>query len=149
VNTGAEALIYRDGKKVATVKLAGDENAAGLFQGQVGALPGGSYEVRVRAEGAPEPDGALKTEFKVQPREAGELAVLNANEDLLKQVAAQSGGEYFREEDAAELVSRLELLSRERVFESDTALWQSWWWFAPLVALLTLEWILRKWTGML
>src|SRR5436190_21731114 len=84
VNTGAEALIYKDGKKVATVKLAGDENAAGLFQGQVAALPGGSYEVRVRAEGAPEPDGGLKTEFKVQPREAGELAVLNANEDLLK-----------------------------------------------------------------
>jgi len=149
VKTGAEALVYRDGRKVATVKLAGDENAAGLFQGQVAALPGGSYEVRVRAEGAPEPDGSLKTEFKVQPREAGELAVLNANEDLLKQVAAQSGGEFFREEEAAELVNRLELLSRERVFESDTALWQSWWWFVPLVALLTLEWILRKWTGML
>ena len=148
-NTGAEALIYKDGKRVATVKLAGDDNAAGLFQGQVGALTGGSYEVRVRADGAPEPDGTLKTEFKVQPREAGELAVLNANEDLLRQVAAQSGGEFFREEEARELVGRLEPLSRERVFESDTALWQSWWWFAPLVALLTLEWILRKWTGML
>jgi hypothetical protein len=149
VNTGAEALIYKDGRKVATVKLAGDENAAGLFQGQVAALPGGSYEVRVRAEGAPEPDGTLKTEFKVQPREAGELAVLNANEDLLKQVATQSGGEFFREEEARELVGRLEPLSRERVFESDTSLWQSWWWFIPLVLLLTGEWILRKWTGML
>jgi len=148
-NTAAEALIYKDGKKVATVKLAGDENAAGLFQGQVGSLPGGTYEVRVHAEGTPEPDGTVKTEFKVQPREAGELAVLNANEDLLRQVAAQSGGEFFREEDAGELAGRLEPLSRERVFESDTALWQSWWWFAPLVALLTVEWILRKWTGML
>jgi hypothetical protein len=145
----AEALVYKDGKKVATIKLAGDENAAGLFQGQVGSLPGGTYEVRVHAEGTPEPDGSVKTEFKVQPREAGELAVLNANEDLLRQVAAQSGGEFFREEEAGELASRLEPLSRERVFESDTALWQSWWWFAPLVALLTVEWILRKWTGML
>lgn len=147
--TNAEALIYKDGKKVATVKLAADENAAGLFQGQAGSLPAGSYEVRVRPEGAPEPDGTVKTEFKVQPREAGELAVLNANEDLLRQVAAQSGGEFFREEEAAELANRLEPLSRERVFESDTMLWQSWWWFAPLVALLTVEWILRKWTGML
>jgi hypothetical protein len=149
LSTPAEALLYKDGKKVATIKLAGDENAAGLYQGQVGALAAGTYEVRVRAEGAPEPDGTLKTEFKVQPREAGELAVLNANEDLLRQVAAQSGGEFFREEEAAELAQRLEPLSRERVFESDTALWQSWWWFAPLVALLTVEWILRKWTGML
>jgi hypothetical protein len=146
---GAEALIYRDGKKVATVKLSGDENASGLFLGQVGSLPGGTYEVRVHAEGTPEPDGSLKTEFKVQPREAGELAVLNANEDLLRQVAAQSGGEFFREEEAGELAGRLEPLSRERVFESDTALWHSWWWFASLVALLTVEWILRKWTGML
>src|SRR6185295_8733717 len=113
VNASAEALIYKDGKRVATVKLAGDENAAGLFQGQVGSLPAGSYEVRVRAEGAPEPDGSVKTEFKVQPREAGELAVLNANEDLLRQVAAQSGGEFFREEEAAELPNRLEPLSRE------------------------------------
>ena len=75
--------------------------------------------------------------------------MLNANEDLLKQMAAQSGGEFFREEEARELVARLEPLSRERIFESDTALWQSWWWFVPLVALLTGEWILRKWTGML
>ena len=75
--------------------------------------------------------------------------MLNANEDLLRQVASQSGGEFFREEEAGELLSRLEPLSRERVFESDTALWQSWWWFTPLVALLTVEWILRKWTGML
>jgi hypothetical protein len=149
VNTKAEALLYREGKKVATVQLAADENAAGLFQGQVKELAGGAYEVRVRPEGAAEPDGSVKTEFKVQPREAGELAVLNANEDLLRQVAAQSGGEFFREEEIAELPSRLEPLSRERVFESDTALWQSWWWFAPLVALLTLEWALRKWTGML
>lgn len=147
--TAAEAIIYREGKKVATVKLAADENAAGLFQGQVGSLSGGSYEVRVRAEGAAEPDGSVRTEFKVQPREAGELAVLNANEDLLRQVASQSGGEFFREEEAAELEGRLEPLSRERVFESDTALWQSWWWFAPLVALLSVEWMLRKWTGML
>jgi hypothetical protein len=28
-------------------------------------------------------------------------------------------------------------------------LWQSWWWFIPIVLLLTLEWILRKRAGML
>lgn len=145
----AEALIYREGRKVATVKLGQDENAAGLFEGRVTGLAGGTYEIRVRGEGQPEPDGRLKTEFKVQSREAGELAVLNANEDLLRQIASQSGGESYREEDVRSLTELLEPLSKERVFESDTMLWQSWAWFLPMILLLTLEWILRKWTGML
>jgi hypothetical protein len=145
----AEALVYKDGKKVATVKLALDENAAGLFEGRLTGLAGGIYELRVRSEGQPEPDGRLKAEFKVRSREAGELAVLNANEDLLRQISAQSGGEAFREEDVASLQQILEPLSRERVFESDTQLWQSWWWFLPMLILLTAEWVARKWVGML
>jgi hypothetical protein len=146
----AEAWIYRDGRKVASVKLEADENRGGAFHGSTGPLAPGKYEVRVRAEGAPEPDARVRTEFVVRPPEAGELAVLHAQEDLLRQIASQSaGGEFFREEDAGDLVSRLEPLSKERVFESDTALWQSWWWFLPIVALLTLEWVTRKWAGML
>ena len=89
VTPKAEALLYKEGKKVATVQLAGDENAAGLFQGQVKDLAGGTYEVRVPARrGAPEPDGSV---CGIQVQQAGELAVLNANEDPLRQVAAQSG----------------------------------------------------------
>jgi hypothetical protein len=138
-----DASICRDGEKVATVSLAPDENGAGLFQGQAGPLPVGSYEARVGAE------GRLKIGFKVQPREVGELAELSVNEDLLRQMAAQSGGEFLREEQIGELPGRLEPLSRERIFESDTALWQSWGWFLPLVALLAVEWAIRKWKGML
>jgi hypothetical protein len=40
-------------------------------------------------------------------------------------------------------------LSTGQVIESDTVLWQSWWWFLPIVLLLTIEWILRKRFGML
>jgi hypothetical protein len=145
----AEAWLYRDGRKVAALKLVPDENGGGVFRGATAPLSPGQYEVRIHGEGLPELDQKVKTEFVVRPPEAGELAVLNANEDLLRQIADQSGGEFFREEEASELPSRLEPLSREKVFESDTALWQSWWWFAPLVSLLTLEWILRKWAGML
>ena len=85
----------------------------------------------------------------MRAEEAGEFTVLNANEELLRQIAAQSDGGYFREEAIDGLSERLEPLSRERIFESDTVLWQSWWWFVPLVALFALEWALRKWAGML
>jgi len=40
-------------------------------------------------------------------------------------------------------------MSQGRVIESDTVLWQSWWWFVPIVLLLTVEWIVRKRMGML
>lgn len=145
----AEAHLYREMRRVAVVKLAPDDNAGGIFLGRTGALPGGRYEVRVRVEGLHEGDSKAQTEFTVLPREAGELAVLSSNEELLRQMAAQAGGEYFREEEIASLVARLEPLSRERVVESSTILWQSYWWFVPLVALLAIEWVIRKWAGML
>jgi hypothetical protein len=146
----AEAWIHREGKKVASVKLAPDENRGGAFHGQAGPLAPGRYEVTVHVEGMPEAGARVRTEFVVRTSEAGELSVLNANEDLLRQIAAGSHrGEFFREEDAPELASRLEPLSKERVLESDTALWQSWWWFVPIVMLLALEWVVRKWAGML
>jgi hypothetical protein len=33
--------------------------------------------------------------------------------------------------------------------ESDTVLWQSYWWFVPIVLLLTIEWIIRERAGLL
>jgi hypothetical protein len=35
------------------------------------------------------------------------------------------------------------------VVEGDTVLWQSYWWFLPIILLLTAEWIIRKRVGML
>ena len=64
-------------------------------------------------------------------------------------MARASGGEYYREEDAARLVNRLEPLSNGRIEESETILWQSWYWFSAVMILLTTEWILRKRTGLL
>ncbi len=145
----AEAWIYRDGRKVASIKLAPDENMGGAFHGATAPLAPGRYEVRLHAAGLPDSGSTVKTEFTVRASEAGELAALNANEELMRQIAAQSGGEFYREEEIGDLAARLEPLSREKVIEGDTALWQSWWWFLPILGLLTLEWVLRKWAGML
>ena len=40
-------------------------------------------------------------------------------------------------------------LSSGRVVESETLIWQSYWWFAAIVMLLTAEWVLRKRAGLL
>ena len=71
------------------------------------------------------------------------------NEALLKQIAEASSGLFLREEDAAMLPELLDPLSSGRVVESDTLLWQSYWWFAAIILLLTVEWALRKRSGLL
>ena len=97
------------------------------------------------------PDGQLKarTQFKVVQRESAERALLSMNEELLRQVSVAGGGEFFREEQCDELLKKLAPLSSGEVQETDTVLWQSFWWFGAIVALLTVEWILRKRAGML
>ncbi|MCX7887495.1 MAG: VWA domain-containing protein, partial [Verrucomicrobiae bacterium] len=144
------ATLYRDGQRVATVALSAD-HASGTFRGRTPALSPGSYEVRVEPHGLVPVSPDLRAEFYVTAKTetAREMAHLNCNEDLLKQMAQASGGEYYREEDARRLVEKLEPMSKGRIEESDTILWQSWWWFVPVVVLLAVEWLLRKRAGLI
>jgi len=145
----ADALVWRDGRIVSTVSLTPDGDVPGIYRGRVAALPEGEYEVSVRAAGYS--DAALKarSRFVVLPPESGEMTQTSANETLLKQIAAASGGDYLREEELYRLTELLSPLSSGRVVESDTQIWQSYWWFAAIVILLTAEWVLRKRAGLL
>ena len=144
-----EALIWKNGQHVSTVTLNGDQDVPGIYRGDSGALNAGDYEVSVRASGFS--DGAFKarSQFVVEPANAGEMQQTAANETLLKEMAAASGGQFLREEEIKHLPEILEPLSNGYVVESDTLLWQSYFWFGEMIALLTTEWILRKRIGLL
>ncbi|MBI4027015.1 MAG: hypothetical protein HY360_18670 [Verrucomicrobia bacterium] len=144
-----QAVFYRGGSRIATVSLVTDENESGIFRGKSGALPEGHYEVAIEASGYPERERKARAEFEVQPPDSRELTELSANEEFLRQVAQISGGAFFREEDAARVATLLKPLSQGKVVENEIVLWQSWWWFAPIILLFTLEWILRKRAGLL
>ncbi len=148
-NSVVDAVLSRDGQRVATIRLAADENAGGLFRGKTAALEPGEYEVGVESIAIAQRDSRARTTFKVEPRETGELSQLNLNEELLRAMAAAGGGQYLREENISRLVELLAPMSQGQVIESDTVLWQSYWWFLPIVALLSVEWMLRKRAGML
>ena len=145
----AEAWLMREGRKVATVALTADENETGIYRGRTAPLTDGDYEVRVRVEGLPDAEMKARTGFAVRRTATGELAELNCNEPLLRELAANSGGRYFREEELGALLERLRPLSEGRVVETETVLWQSWWWFGGVILLLALEWALRKRAGMM
>jgi hypothetical protein len=141
------AVLYRAGQKVATITLSPDEG--GLYRGTTAALDTGDYEVGVETGAVPAGQITARAAFHVIGRENIERTFLSLNEDLLRQICAASGGEYLREERFDDLIERLAPLSSGRVIETDTILWQSWWWFLPIILLLTMEWILRKRAGML
>jgi uncharacterized membrane protein len=148
-NAAVDAVLTREGKRVATVSLAPDENAGGLFRGRTAALEPGTYTVTVESPAILERDAKARTEFKVEAQETGELLQLSLNEELLQKISAVTAGQYLREEDIEQLTGLLAPASQGRVIESDTVLRQSWWWFVPIVLLLTIEWIVRKRVGLL
>jgi hypothetical protein len=149
IHATAEAIIERSGVPVATVMLDADGNQGGVFRGKAGVLEAGQYTVRARVTGFAEGQIKAQTSFVVEAADRGEMAMLACSEPLLEQMARASGGEYLREERSGELSRMLEPLSTGRIVESETALWQSYWWFVPIMGLLSVEWFLRKRAGLM
>jgi hypothetical protein len=145
-----EALVWREGKIVATVPMKTDPDSGGLFRGETPALTAGEHQVTVRANGLFEEDELRsKAEFLVQESESPEFSTLTCKEDLLREVAKLSGGTYLREEQIGRLNELLKPISSGRLVKKEIALWQSYWWFVPIILLLGLELFLRKRAGML
>ncbi len=144
-----DAVLWQEGRIASTVTLDSDETGSGVYRGRTGQLSEGQYEVSVRASGFSHEALRARTSFVVQPPESHELELIACNDDLLEEMARSSGGQFLREEQFEELVKLLTPLSSGRVIESDTLLWQSYWWFAAIVLLLTIEWLLRKRAGLL
>ncbi len=144
-----DALVWRDGQIVSTISLVPDSEVPGIYRGRAGALGEGEYEVSVRASGFSESVLKARGQFVVLPPESGELENTASNEALLRQMAVASGGVFLREEQMNQLSALLLPLSSGRVVETETLLWQSYWWFATIIVLLTLEWFLRKRAGLM
>ncbi len=66
------------------------------------------------------------------------------NEALLRTLAAQSGGAFFREEDLALLPDRIPALTRTVLTRSERELWSSLPYFLLLLVVVSAEWIVRK-----
>ncbi len=144
-----DALIWKNGKVVSSVNLIPDATVPGVYRSLADPLPSGDYEVSIRASGYNESVLKSRGQFTVLPVDSGEMSETAVNETLLNQMAEESGGKYLREEDLAELPVMLETLSHGRVVESETLLWQSYWWLGAIVLLLSIEWVLRKRAGLL
>lgn len=116
-------------------------------------LPPGRYAVELAIPGMDEqlrgPDGGpLRGTFAVSPRPTTELVELALNLPLLEEIASKTGGRVFTAENAAELADLLGRTTAEREAHAETKLWQAWPTLVIFLALLSIEWLGRKWAGL-
>jgi len=142
-------MLFRNGdpNPVARVPMDPDFNSA-MYRGRTPPLEGGDYLARPVVPGIPEEQIQAHTRFSVSSVPTGEMGLLHCNEKLLRQMAADSGGKYYAEEDLDLLVENLRAHNTSGEIIDECKLWQSFWVFLPIIILLTTEWVLRKVAGL-
>ena len=80
---------------------------------------------------------------------SAESAETRVNMALLGQMARESGGRVLLEEEMNQLPELLQQFSSGKVVDTETPLWQSYFWFSTVLLLLSAEWFLRKRSGLL
>jgi hypothetical protein len=109
----------------------------GLYRAEFVAPAAGNYQFWV------EQDTATLLDFNVtEPKfELGETAM---NELLLREIAATTDGAFFREEDLYKLPETISLKTERVRSPLEVELWASPFYFLLLIGVVTLEWVLRK-----
>ncbi len=144
-----EAIVERDGQRALVLNLTEDSHVLGVYRGIATKLPPGNYTVSLSASGIPRDALAVKTQFVIEEQESIEMNEQTVDTDTLRRVAELTGGKYIAENEIRSLIDELKPLSQGRIVQTETILWQSYYWFIPVVALLSIEWWLRKRAGLL
>jgi len=145
----AQAVLYRDGRPVASVPLVSGESKGGVFRGQSPKLEPGEYEVGLKVAGFDDADMKARARFTVEEPVSVEKRDLRMDETLLQNMASRAGGRYYREEQVDQLIDALKPKTQDKMQVTELVLWRSYWWFVPILALLTAEWIIRKRAGLM
>jgi hypothetical protein len=109
----------------------------------------GDYAVEVTAEEKGKPLGSARARFLVLHQDL-ELDNASADADTLKSLAAMTGGQSLAPEQLPDLVRELAENTQQLDIQQETkkTFWDTWTFFLTVVALLGLQWYLRKRWGL-
>jgi uncharacterized membrane protein len=124
-----------------------DDSSSGGFSAAFNPSDKGVYHVQADAARGATRLGSAERWFYVGGSDR-ELADPRLNEGVLRRIARASGGRYVPVADASRVVSWLGAQSVGRGSPEPHDLWQEPWMFGIAVALLSLEWILRRRWGL-
>jgi hypothetical protein len=144
---------------VALVPLIRREAQPRVLEGKVRDLPAGSYEIELVIPeladqlklSAPTPDGkpgTLRGPFTVLPPESMEMIDLETKWPLLEELAAKTEGKVFTPDEAEQLLQLLISRGKPHTDHYAQRLWEWWVFLVLIVALLTVEWVARKFAGL-
>lgn len=144
------AEILSDGKVVATVPLVAQEGSNGLHEGKLKSLKTpGLFQVRLVGKKAPDGKVDLSTNFRVVGTKGQvELADTTLDQSLLDAAAAASGGKVVKPDEMASLLPLFITEGANRTEIRETPLWDNFFIFTALALILTIEWWLRRKTGL-
>lgn len=143
----AFAVIEQNGVLVESLPLSLEGEGTGVVSNLVSGLAPGRYQVHLEVQGLPNEALDLSTEFIVRPSQDIEMQVLASNRGLLEQLALATDGKYYDESQADRINDAIQALQTGKIEQSRTLLWQSYPWFFAVMALLAVEWFLRKRAG--
>ncbi len=142
-----DAVLKRDGMAERVVPLRLLDASRGIYQGDSESLETGDYTASVRAAGY-SASASVKSSFLVSPPPNRENFRLAQNVALLSAMASASSGVYADAADAEQVWNAIKPLSDGKIEVKKLALAQSFIWFTAVLALLALEWWLRKKVGL-
>ena len=119
------------------VQLRPVPDQAGVYRGEFIAPGAGSYKFHVDQD----PETRLDFNVTTPQYELGETAM---NEPLLREMAALSGGAFYREEDLYKLCDEIKNKTERVRSPLEVELWASPFYFMLMLLLVTSEWVLRK-----
>ncbi len=122
---------------------------AGLFEAEYFATKPGNHRASAAVEDAEKrtPLGSKATGWTYDPL-AEEFARLEPNRDLMKRLAADTGGEMLALADIGKLPELLKNIRVPVEVTLSTPLWHTPWIFIAMLLLLLAEWLLRRKGGM-
>lgn len=149
-NTRATAVVKKlVGKNAdevfASVELEPEPGRTRAHSGSILALPAGAYRIELLINGQPTD---IKADFFVQEEKSLELADVSCNRALLQQIADASGGRVFNADEVDEIA---ELFDKKEEKQSETReirVWDHWSIMLLFFGLLTVEWVIRKLSGL-
>jgi uncharacterized membrane protein len=147
-NAAVTVTITKPDKAELTLIAEPDAKEAGQYAARFVPREPGAYRAVATVAG---PDGAAvgrrEVGWCVQP-EADEFARLEPNRELLKEVAARTGGETVEAADLPAFVAGLSSRKAPAMEVWTSPLWHRGWFFAVAIALLAAEWGIRRRHGL-
>jgi hypothetical protein len=129
------------------INLRRNPAAEGLFEGSLGELANGRYELILSEPQLPGSPPSARFTVVAPP---GEFAQTAMDAVTLRAVADSTRGKFYTIADAGQLLPELPAGRRVPIENlPPISLWNRWWLLAAFVGCLTTEWILRKRKGML